>query len=218
MYFKRRQDVLFRQYEKYGYITDNSEFGYRMIDDNRRKRGEKYVSQSGAIMLSSLDRTPKHIDVIATELSHIFRGVDFDTLKSDTIEFLKLFVEDGYLSYGETPESCQDTDISEINDGLRLEQSSSAVNLDDCEKDIFKASEFLRSIHIEIANACNERCVHCYIPHKYKTDIMDSGLFYRIIEEARNMNIIHVTLSGGEPLLHKDIIGFLKNVENQICQ
>lgn len=24
------------------------------------------------------------------------------------------------------------------------------------------------------------------------------------------MNIIHVTLSGGEPLLHKDIIGFLR--------
>lgn len=56
----------------------------------------------------------------------------------------------------------------------------------------------------------NERCVHCYIPHKYKTDIMDSTLFYRIIEEGRKMNIIHVTLSGGEPLLHKDFISFLK--------
>ena len=38
---------------------------------------------------------------------------------------------------------------------------------------------------------------------------MDSDLFYRIIEEGRQMNIIHVTLSGGEPLLHKDIIDFL---------
>ena len=39
---------------------------------------------------------------------------------------------------------------------------------------------------------------------------MDSTLFYRIIEEGRKMNIIHVTLSGGEPLLHKDFISFLK--------
>lgn len=35
MYFKQRADVLFRQYNEYGYITDNSEFGYRMLNDTR---------------------------------------------------------------------------------------------------------------------------------------------------------------------------------------
>ena len=69
---------------------------------------------------------------------------------------------------------------------------------------------FLRSIHIEIADACNERCVHCYIPNERKNNAIDPALFYRLIEEGRKMNIIHVTLSGGEPLLHKDILGFLK--------
>ena len=64
MYYKLRQYILFRQYEEYGYITDNSEYGYRMLDDTRPKRNEKFVSQSGAIMLSTLERIPKHIDII----------------------------------------------------------------------------------------------------------------------------------------------------------
>ena len=44
MYYKLRQDVLFRQYDEYGLITDNSEYGYRMLNDMKRPRGEKYVS------------------------------------------------------------------------------------------------------------------------------------------------------------------------------
>lgn len=54
MYYKLRQDVLFRQYDEYGLITDNSEYGYRMLNDMKRPRGEKYVSNSGAIMLATL--------------------------------------------------------------------------------------------------------------------------------------------------------------------
>ena len=30
MYYKIRNDVLFRKYQGHGYITDNSEYGYRM--------------------------------------------------------------------------------------------------------------------------------------------------------------------------------------------
>lgn len=32
MYYKIRNDVLFRKYQGHGYITDNSEYGYRIID------------------------------------------------------------------------------------------------------------------------------------------------------------------------------------------
>lgn len=209
MYYKIRQDVLFRQYDEYGLITDNSEYGYRMINDTRRLCGEKYVSKSGAVMLAALDRNPKNIDDIVDELAHIFVGVDLETLKKDTVEFLQYFVDEGFLCIGENEGSCQDYENKKSNENDNSENTTIAFNTDDCVKSIFKTNEFLRSIHIEIANACNERCVHCYIPHKYKTNIMDSDLFYRIIEEGRQMNIIHVTLSGGEPLLHKDIIDFL---------
>ena len=64
MYYKIRNDVLFRQYPGYGYITDNSEFGYRLLNDSRCFSGEKYVSESGAVMLATLSKVPRHIDNI----------------------------------------------------------------------------------------------------------------------------------------------------------
>lgn len=210
MYYKLRQDVLFRQYDEYGLITDNSDFGYRMLNDTRYLRGEKFVSKSGAIMLAALNRNPKHIDDIVDELAHIFVGVDFEILKNDTVEFLQYFVDEGFLTIGDDIENCRDYDSEKTDENEKQDNTAIVIGTDDCAKNVLKTNDFLRSIHIEIASACNERCVHCYIPHKYKTNIMDSALFYRIIEEGRKMNIIHVTLSGGEPLLHKDIIGFLR--------
>ena len=102
MYYKIRNDVLFRKYQGHGYIADNSEYGYRMLDDNRRYLGEKYVSASGAVMLSMLSKSPRSIDDVVGELSQIFTGVEYEVLKQDTTEFFDLFVDEGFLSRGET--------------------------------------------------------------------------------------------------------------------
>lgn len=210
MYYKLRDNVLFRKYHGHGYITDNSEYGYRMLNDNRRYPGEKYVSASGAVMLSMLSKVPRSIDDITNELAHIFIGVEYETLKQDTSDFFDLFVNDGFISRGETIDSCTDQfmeDDPKLGDG---DQNQHGITADDCTGGEMRPNDFLRSIHIDVADACNERCIHCYIPNECKNNVIDSTLFYRIIEEGRKMNIIHVTLSGGEPLLHKDILGFLK--------
>ena len=52
--------------------------------------------------------------------------------------------------------------------------------------------------------------MHCYIPPACKDTAINSELLFKILQEGRNLNIIHVTLSGGEPLLHKDFLSFLK--------
>lgn len=209
MYYKIKNDILFRQYDGYGYITDNTEFGYRLLNDNRHFSGEKYVSESGAVMLAMLNKVPRHIDDIVGELAQIFVDVEYDTLKQDTAEFFQWFVEEGYLSSGETFSDCHEQESSNFMKRLESGLAKTAVKLEDCTKEMFGPSDFLRSIHIEVASECNERCVHCYIPHEYKNKMIDSKLFYRILEEGREMNIIHVTLSGGEPLLHGDLLGFL---------
>lgn len=210
MYYKIRNDVLFRKYQGHGYIADNSEYGYRMINDNRRYLGEKYVSASGAVMLSMLSKSPRSIDDVVGELLQIFTGVEYETLKQDTAEFFDLFVDEGFLSRGETIDACTDQFVENTLRPGDGDQSQDGIVRNDCTGGEISPNEFLRSIHIEIANACNERCIHCYIPNERKNNVIDSALFYRIIEEGRKMNIIHVTLSGGEPLLHKDILSFLK--------
>lgn len=208
MYYKIRNDVLFRQYPGYGYITDNSEFGYQLLNDTRCFSGEKFVSESGAVMLAALSKVPQHIDNIVEDLMQIFIGVEYDTLKQDVVEFFQWFVEKGYLSYGETFDSCQNQETADSSE-LESESARAVIRTGDCAKELIGQNDFLRSIHIEIASACNERCVHCYIPHRYKDKMIDPQLFYRILDEGRELNIIHVTLSGGEPLLHRDFLRFL---------
>lgn len=209
MYFKLKNNIMFRQYNKYGYITDNSMFGYRFLNDTSFFPGEKYVSESGAVMLSQLNKTPQNINDIIDKLLEIFVEVDYEELKKDTFDFYMQFVDDGFLSFGETPELCLDNENGSALEKTNNKQIHQAISIENCSKNIFNQNDFLRSIHIEIANECNERCVHCYIPHECKTKVIDFDLLLRILEQGRSMNIINVTLSGGEPLIHKDIIKIL---------
>lgn len=210
MYYKIRNDVLFRQYSGFGYLSDNSEFGYQFLNDNHLHPGERYVSESGAVMLSTLDKEPRFIDDIVDELMQIFIEVDRDELKHDTMEFFDGLKDQGYLSRGKTADSCQDHALFKITNMDNNDNENSALGTENCGKGVIRPNDFLRSIHFEIASACNERCVHCYIPHECKTKTIDSGLFYKILEAGRELNIIHVTLSGGEPLLHQDFVHFLE--------
>lgn len=207
MFFKIKDTVLFRQYTNYGFITDNSLFGYRFLNDNSPVLGEKYISQSGAVMLSLLSKTPQNLNIIVEKLSNIFIGVEYSELKQDTFDFFMELVNEGYLCCGDTIDSCIENEkyFSSRCDGIH---ENGEVNINDCFNKS-KQSDFLRSVHIQIVNECNERCVHCYIPHKFKNQVLDSNVFYRLLDECRAMNIIHITLSGGEPLLHKDFLNFL---------
>ncbi|MBD5556804.1 MAG: radical SAM protein [Roseburia sp.] len=209
MYFKIKDKILFRQYAEYGYITDNAMFGYQFLNDTTIMPGEKYVSDIAAIMLGILSKEPQNIEDIVRQLLDIFVEVEYDELKQDTVEFFMQLVDEGFLSWGETFEQCNNCENVTICEGATNEPENTVVMKEDCSLNIFSENDFLRSIHIEIANECNERCVHCYIPHEFKCKIIDADLFYRIVEEGRSMNIINVTISGGEPLLHKDFLGFL---------
>lgn len=208
MYFKIQKDILFREYAEYGYMTDNTLFGYRMLNDNTQLPGEKYVSKSGAIMLGALSKKPQHIDEVLKKISDVFVGVEYDELKADTVEFFMRFVDEGFLSFGCTVDECECTNQIFVDQDNN--SKNTAIATENCSKNIFSQNDFLRSIHIEIASECNERCLHCYIPHEHKTKFIDSDLFYKILEDGRELNIINVTLSGGEPLMHKDFLLFLK--------
>lgn len=209
MFYKIRNDVLFRRYDHHGYIADNSEYGYRFLDDTSSRPGETFVSESGAVMLSTLSNSPRDIESIVDDLMRIFRGVGRDDLKLDVVEFFHSLVEKGYLSEGGTASTCVDPDLPPAS-ALHTEEGAPIVPIEDCAVGTMGPNDFFRSIHFDVAGVCNERCVHCYIPDECKKKTIETSLFLRIIEEARDLNAIHVTLSGGEPLLHKDFNSFLR--------
>lgn len=70
----------------------------------------------------------------------------------------------------------------------------------------------LNTLVFEVTNRCNERCVHCYIPATYRKQGTDFSYqnICRLIDEFKGIGGKNVIFTGGEALLHKDLI-------NSIC-
>jgi radical SAM protein with 4Fe4S-binding SPASM domain len=73
----------------------------------------------------------------------------------------------------------------------------------------------LCSVQIELTNRCNERCVHCYIPHEWKNRDMDFSLLKHILEQCKDMGVEHITFSGGEPMLHGNFLEALGEADRR---
>ncbi len=64
-------------------------------------------------------------------------------------------------------------------------------------------------LHIDLTDGCNEKCVHCYLPHGGKHYI-DKGIALKALKEFREAQGLTVYFSGGECMLHKDFAEILR--------
>jgi radical SAM protein with 4Fe4S-binding SPASM domain len=217
MYFKQKSNVIFRNYGSFGYITDNRNFGYKQANDDGNDIGDKIVSQSGAVFLSVLDRKPQTLDCLVKKISMQFTDVDIETIKIDAREFYFLLELEGFVVSGETLQECNEKDLSFSYKKVEPKSKKEDCSPNRCFEtstqeffdEYFESESQLTNLHIEITSECNERCVHCYIPHENKVNNIEPDLFYNILDQCIKMNLLHLTLSGGEPMMHKNFIDFL---------
>lgn len=220
MYFKRKSNIIFRNYNSFGYITDNRNFEYHLINgDEENLVGDKILSESGAIFFSVLDKESKSLDEIVKRIGECFTDVDLKTIENDAREFYSILENERFIVSGKTIEECEKKDIKfsykTSNPGTIKKSFSNSKkyhtkDTQDFFEEYFKGKPQLTNLHIEITSKCNERCVHCYIPHENKINYIDSDLFYDVLRQCVDMKLLHLTISGGEPMLHKNFCDFLK--------
>ena len=58
-------------------------------------------------------------------------------------------------------------------------------------------------LHIDLTDACTERCVHCYVPQG-QHDFLPYEIVEKALREFRAVNGLSVHLTGGEAMLHPD--------------
>ena len=209
---------MYRNYGSFGYITDNRNFGYKLANDDGNYIGDKIVSESGAIFLSVLDRKPQSIGELAKKLFEHFTDADIETILRDAIEFYSSLEKDGFITSGKTPQECIEKDSGFSYNSILSENwchiHKSKKEIENTSQEYFdKYFEHrpqLLSLHIEISSKCNERCVHCYIPHEKKIAIMAPQMFYDILKQGMKLNLLNVIISGGEPMIHKNFMDFLR--------
>ncbi|MBR5888412.1 MAG: PqqD family peptide modification chaperone [Akkermansia sp.] len=65
------------------------------------------------------------------------------------------------------------------------------------------------SLHIDLTNACTERCIHCYIAD-YKPRFLPLELGQSVLREFREAGGLTVMFSGGECMLHPQFRDFIR--------
>lgn len=175
------------------------------------------MSSSGAVFLSVLDRRAQTLDQLVDKICMRFINADVEVIKRDAKEFYSVLETEGFIVSGETAQECNEKDIGfSYKKSIHDRRSSfpcikrTKESTQEYFEQFFGGRPQLTNLHIEITSKCNEKCIHCYIPHENKYHSMSSDLFYNILEQCREMNLLHLTISGGEPMLHHDFIGFLR--------
>lgn len=63
---------------------------------------------------------------------------------------------------------------------------------------------------LEVTNKCNLNCTHCYLGNKFGKKYISINLIQKLIKETKQIKPLIIALSGGEPLLHPNIIKIIK--------
>jgi radical SAM protein with 4Fe4S-binding SPASM domain len=206
MFYRQKFDTFIRIYDDIGYITNKSDFSDRVVD------------LSGAMFLNALSRKPQTIEEICEKIIENFIDVSPVDIESDIVDFYSVLEQDGFIVSGETEAELDRKDLRFSYQALKPKTIKSDFtpiiqrankNTQEFLDEHFKGKPHLMSMQIELSSRCNERCVHCYIPHENKTGDMEPALFYDVLDQCGEMGVLFLTLSGGEPMLHENFCDFL---------
>ena len=221
MLVRQTKNTFIRFYDDKGYIT------------NQMTRYDRYYNETGADFLRMLSRTPQNIIYIIQRLSRLYGdSISKDALTKDFTDFILDLEKHYFVVTGNTPEECDSKDIlfsyshgnmkTNIIDYSQPTDQIIEENTFDCMLEADQRKAHLKSIQFELTSRCNERCIHCYIPNAKKN--VGSDMSYEqvcdIINQFAEMGGIHVSLSGGEVFLHKDIIRIIqycREKDMEIC-
>jgi radical SAM protein with 4Fe4S-binding SPASM domain len=210
MLYRQKFDTFIRIYDKIGYITNRSNFYDRVTDE------------SGAIFLKALSREPQSLETIIDKMMVEFVDAEHETLKKYIIEFFSELETDGFIVSGDTVTELDSKDhrFSYSEQNPKTIRKDFSPDIRRAEKDTqsfldeyFKDKPHLEQFQIELTSRCNERCIHCYIPHENKISDIKPELFYDVLEQCSKMGVLALTLSGGEPLLHPQFTEFLRKAK-----
>jgi len=212
MYYMLRTNSYIRKLGNYGYIKSSGIFNDLVFD------------KSGQVFLSALSREPKTLELLAKEIAVSFNNVEARDILEDVRAFFDMLTEDGYVvcgdTYEETIKNNTGFDYTEIKQ-ITLKENYTPKNIrsdSNSQKvldDYFTENPYLSSFQIELTSRCNERCIHCYIPHEYKNTDISEEMYFSVLDQLSEMGTLGLTLSGGEPMAHPKFKEFLRAAKDR---
>lgn len=211
MLLRQTKNTFIRFIDKSGYIT------------NQMTRHDRTYNEIGADFLHQISRKPKTIVECVEHLQLEYgESVSPEKLERDFTAFIMDLAHANFLVVGETSTELdvKDLDFSYsmenpktlVDDFTQETQQQITENTQDFMLEATQRKPRLNGLQFELTSRCNERCIHCYIPNQKKNEGADMPLqkVCSLIDEFVEMGGLHVTLSGGEVFMHKDIIRIIQ--------
>lgn len=197
------------------YIRCTEHYGYII---NQLTRQDRVYNEMGSIFLRQISRNPIDIDTIIDNLLNEFEDISKENLRTDFLEFISDLESSGFVVTGMSSEELDKKDqqftYSIDNPNTMIDDFSQETkeivpeNTQTFFLEEVQGRPLISALQFELSSRCNERCIHCYIPNSKKNKGFDMPLekVKSILDEFASMGGIHVTLSGGEAFLHKDLL------------
>lgn len=185
-------------------------------------RMDRCYNESGADWLNEIGREPRDVEDIINNLYKIYVDVDLEVLRQDFMEFVDSLNLSKFIVVGETIEDLDKADLdftysidnpkTLIDDFTQQTREEVSKNTQDVFFEAIKDTTTIVNLQFELSSRCNERCIHCYIPNEKKNhgEDLPSSKVKELIDEYVDMGGIHVTFSGGEAFLHKELLELVR--------
>lgn len=183
------------------------------------------VFRSAGPFFAHISREPKDRDAIIDEIVRDYSDVPREMVAKDFDEFFAPLVAQKVILAGDSvaeldaqePFFTYDCDDPKTKKDERIysREEIDALPATLLEK-YFAEHPTLFEIQLDITQACTERCRHCYVP-EYNPIFLSYDKICAVLDEFREMGGIHVSLSGGECMVHKDIIKIIKAIRERDC-
>lgn len=149
----------------------------------------------------------KTLDVIVAEVAHLF-----DLQPKDVMDDVRSFYEELVSATFLNVDCNEKTSASTASSMLRSDNSPYEKEEDEHDFPIgsfYERHALPCSLHIDLTNACTERCIHCYIAD-YRPRFLPLEVGDRVLREFREAGGLTVMFSGGECMLHPQFREFIR--------
>lgn len=209
MLFRQCHDSFIRSVGPYGYVT------------NQKTKHDRVFDTAGREFLKEITREPRPIEEAVRSIVRKFVDASAEVVRPDFVDFLGYLEKHQFSVSGETVEELdrKDQRFSYREENPKtftfdFRQNDEGLTVDDSQQYLdawLREHPTLWSLQLEVTSKCNERCVHCYIPHEEKTVDIDFELAESVIDQASDMGAIGITFGGGEPTIYARLPELLRH-------
>ena len=188
---------------------------------NQINKNERYYNIESTEFINTLTKKARIFDEIIDELHGIF-DEDFLIIKKDYLEFIKDLEADGFVVTGKSVK-----ELIKKEPVFSYKNLNQRVNKEDAVVKIVKESNndnlitknievkdelYIENLYLEVTRCCNENCIHCYIPEEQKITnfFISINNAKKYLDQAKELGVWQITITGGEPFLHPQINEILK--------